>query len=176
MVVEAKEKGKDDVGDVAEPESGQELLSDTDGGHELSYTKDETPPLSGAELTKKREGKLSQDRACIDRGTKSDEATELVANFGANAWAEGKVHGTGALRVAYVGELGIASGSGDIVDEVAEIEGKLLETPSPEARVGSGVLSMTSLEVGADVGDPDVKALIDEPESHGALFVDDKMG
>lgn len=175
VVVEAKEESKDDVGDVTEPEGGEEGLCDTDGGHELSHTKDKTPPLSGAELTKEREGELSQDGTGVDRRTEGDEAAELVADLGADTWTQGKVHGAGTLRVADESELGITSGGSDVVDDIAEIKGEFLETPSPEARVASSVLGMASFEVGADVGDPHVEALVDKPEGHGALLADDEM-
>lgn len=175
MIVEAEEESKDDVGNVTEPEGWEELLSDTDGRHELANTKDETPPLARSELTEKREGELSQYRTSIDRGTKSDEAAELVADLGANTRTESKVHGTGTLRMTYIGKLRTTGGSSDVVDDISKIKGELLETPSPEARIRSSVFGVTSFEVGPDVGDPNVKALVNEPESHGTLLVDDKV-
>lgn len=173
--MEAEEESKDDIGDVTEPESGKELLSDTDGRHELANTKDETPPLARSELTEKREGEFSQNGTSVDRGAESDEAAELVADLGANTGTEGKVHGTGTLRVTNISKLRTTSGSSDVVDDIAKIKGELLETPCPEARIGSGVFGVTSFKVGPDVGDPNVKALVDEPESHGTLLVDDKV-
>lgn len=60
---------------------------------------------------------------------------------------------------------------GDKIDDVAEIERKLLETPGPETRVGARELGVARFEVGTDVGDPNVVALVDKPESHAALLV-----
>ncbi len=175
MVVESKEEGKDDVGDVTEPESRQELLSDADSGHELANTKEETPPLARSELTKQREGELSQNGTSIDRRTKRNEAAKLVTNLGANTRTEGEVHGTRTLRVTDVSELSTSSSSSNVVDNVTKIKGELLETPSPESRIRSSVFSVTSLEVGSNVGDPNIETLVDEPESHGTLFTDDEV-
>lgn len=176
VIVETKEESKDDVGNVTEPEGREELLGDADGRHELAHTKDETPPLSGAELTEQGEGELSENRAGVDRGTKGDEAAELVTDLGANTGTQSEIHGARALRVADVSQLRTARSSGDVVDDVTKVESKLLETPSPESRVGTLVFGVTGFEVGTDVGDPNIETLVDEPEGHGAFFVNDKVG
>jgi len=176
VVVRLEEVGEDDVAEVTKPERGGVLLEDVDGRDEGPGAEGELPDFAPGEHADEGEGEHAEDRTGVDGGAEGAEARELVAEFGDDGRAEGQVHRTRALRVTDVGDLGVAGGAGDELNDVLEIVGEVLDAPGPEARVGAGVLGVTGTETGADVCEPDIKALVDEPEGHGSLLVQDEVG
>lgn len=186
---------EDDKGDVAEDPAGEVLLGEREDGEELADAKDDLPELARGEEPEDVERERLEDVARVDGRRERDEARHLLADFGPRAAREGEEHGPATLRVADVGDLG-SRGLVDVVDlgdavvqpdrrEPAPCwsvplgfreKGERDARPGPVARVPAAVLAVGLLEVGPDVAEPDVVALLEQPEGHAALLVEDKVG
>ena len=61
------------------------------------------------------------------------------------------------------------------LDDITQIKRELFQAPCPLSRIVARELSVACTVIRTNVGEPDVVALIDEPECQGALFAHDKV-